>query len=389
MKEMKFRLLILFVLTTSLNLHAQENSEAIKLLVSSRVDTTSEDINSIIKLYEDYYKSNPDSIYDNPHWNSKEKELYGDFDFSRVNIFQGGINAERLFKYFSPFVMSVEPIGNKYQIRVLFSSPTTDPKYAGSKVWCIQKLNAIKENQTWVFENLLVDISKNWSSKQVGFIKYIYPPTHSFNQKEAERSKAFCQEMIQRFNPSFQDSFDYYVTSSKDEMGLLENFDYYFVGITSGKARETMILTSKGNEYYPHEFVHKLLPLNTNRSYIIEEGLATFLGTKEDTVEYEKLMKNLALDLASNSEKINFQSTISQTTRFNGYQTAYPAGAAICELVHDASGDKGLIQLMTANTIGFDNIVQTVIKITGLNQEAIEIEWKKIINTTASKTYKQ
>lgn len=385
---MIFRFLILFVLATSLNLHAQENSRTIKLLVSSRVDTTSEDINSIIKLYEDYYKSNPDSIYDNPYWNSKEKELYEDFDFSRASIFQGGMNAEKLFKYFSPFVMSVEPIGSKYQIRVLFSSPTTDPKYAGSKVWCIQKLNAIKENQTWVFENLLVDLSKSWSSKQVGFIKYIYPPTHSFNQKEAERGKAFCQKMIQRFNPSFQDSFDYYVTNSKDEMGLLENFDYYFAGITSGKARETMILTSKGNEYYPHEFVRKLLPLNTNRSYIIEEGLATFLGTKEDTVEYVKLMKKLDLDLVSNSDKINFQSTISQQTRFNGYQTAYPAGAAICELVHKVSGDKGIIQLITANTAGFDNIVQTVNEITGLNQEAIEIEWKKIIHTTANKTYK-
>ena len=386
MKEMKFRLLILFILTISLNLYAQESSETIRLLVSSRVDTTSEDINSIIKLYEDYYKSKPDSIYDNPHWNSKEKEHYEDFDFSRASIFQGGMNAEMLFKYFSPFVMSVEPIGNKYQIRVLFSSPTIDPKYAGSKVWCIQKLNAIRENQNWVFENLIVDLSKNWSSTQLGFIKYIYPPTHNFNQQEAEKGKVFCNDIIKRFNPSFQNGFEYYVTSSKDEMGLLENFDYYFVGITSGKAREKMILTSKGNEFYPHEFVHKILPSNTNRSYIIEEGLATFLGTKEDTVEYRKLMQKLDLDLESNSEKINFQSTISQTTRFNGYQTAYPAGAAICELVYKVSGDKGIIQLMTANTIGFDNIIQTVSGITGLNQEEIEIEWKKIINTTANKT---
>jgi len=387
---MKFRLFVLFMLTMSCSICAQEDSTIIKLLVSSRVDTTSEDINSIIKLYEDYYKSKPDSIYDNPYWNSKEKERYKDFDFSRSSIFQGGMTAETLFRYFSPFVMSVEPIGNghKYQIRVLFSSPTTDPKYAGSKVWCIQKLNAVRENQKWVFENVAVELSKNWSTKQVGFITYIYPPTHDFDQREADKGKAFCNEIIERFNPSYQNGFEYYVTSSKDEMGLLENFDYYFVGITSGKAREAMILTSKGNEFYPHEFVHKLLPLNSNRGFVIEEGLATFLGTKEDTVAYQELMQKLAQDLINHPEKINFQSVVSQTVRFNGYQTAYPAGAAICELVYNASGDEGIIQLMTANSMGFDNIIRTVSEITGLNREEIESEWKIILAASANHTDK-
>lgn len=63
--------------------------------------------------------------------------------------------------------MSVEPIDEKYQIRVLFSSPTTDPKYTGSKVWCIQKLNAIREDQKWVLENLMVEITKDCPSKKM------------------------------------------------------------------------------------------------------------------------------------------------------------------------------------------------------------------------------
>lgn len=381
---MKHHLLIISFLALNFSLFAQEKNDPIKLLISSRVDTSSNDVKSIIQLYENYYRSKPDSIYDNPHWNKKEKEIYKDFDFSRVSIFQGGFDANTLFQYFSPFVMSIEPIGEKYQIRVLFSSTTVDPKYAGSKVWCIQKLNAVKENQKWVLENLIVELSRNWEYKQFGCVKYIYPTSHNFNEHEAEKGREFCNKIIKRFNPSFKEGFEYYVTSSKDDMGLLENFDYYFAGITTGKAREKMILTAKGNEYYPHEFVHKLLPKNPNRSYLIEEGLAAFLGTKEDKTEYANLMSKLDQDLSINSEKISFQSTISQAVRFNGYQTAYPAGAAICEIVHKLKGDNGLIKLITADTKTFEKVIQTVSTITGLNLEEIAIEWRKTIKTTAN-----
>lgn len=358
---------------------AQDNADPISLLISSRVDTTSEEIRSVIKLYEDYYRSKPDSIYDNPYWNKKEKALYKDFDFSRISIFQGGMDANSLFQYFSPFVLSLEPIGAKYQIRVLFSSATTDPKYAGSKVWCIQKLNAVKEGQSWVLENLEVEISKGWSSKKSGFIDYRFPPTHEFDVQEAGRAGSFCDEIIRRFNPGYDGSFKYYITSSKDDMGLLENFDYYFVGITTGKAREGMILTAKGNEFYPHEFIHKLLPTNPKRNFVVEEGLAQFLGTKENKEEYESLMNKLAVDLEERSETINFKSVISQSVRFNGYQTAYPAGAAICEIVHGLSGDPGLQQLLMADTMEFKNLVTTICLITKLSEQELEMKWSETL----------
>ena len=111
---MKYFVIILLFFGGLNPLFAQEKTNDLSLLISSRVDTTSNDVKSIIKLYENYYKSNPDSIYDNPFWNKREKELYKDFDFSRDSIFQGGMNAKTLFKYFSPFLMSVEPIGEKY-----------------------------------------------------------------------------------------------------------------------------------------------------------------------------------------------------------------------------------------------------------------------------------
>jgi hypothetical protein len=163
-------------------------------------------------------------------------------------------------------------------------------------------------------------------------------------------------------------------------MGLLENFDYYFVGSTTGKAREGMILTAKGNEYYPHEFVHQLLPNNPLRGEVINEGLATFLGTKMDADEYKKMhLEKLAYDLKNTGEKVNFKSVVSQEVRFNGYQTAYPAGAAICELIFNKAGDQGLLLLMKGNTLGYDNILSTLREITKLSSDEIEKEWNAIV----------
>lgn len=374
------QILITFLFSLTLySLSAQDNLERISTLRSSRIDTSISEVNEVINLYENYLNSNPDSIYNNPYWNQKEKSLYKDFDFSRISMYQGGMTANQLCQIFTPFIMSVESIGKKYQIKVMFSSPTIDQKYAGSKVWCIHKLNAVKEGKQWFLENLIVELSEKWINKKVGEIEYVYPPSHDFETRQGKLSKQFCKDIIKRFNPTYNTLFKYYVTNSIDDMGLLENFDYYFVGITTGKARENMILTAKGNEYYPHEFIHQLLPANQNRGYVIEEGLAVFLGTKKDEIEYENLLMKLASDLKISPDKINFMSVVSQEVKFNGYQTAYPTGAVLCELVHNKTGDKGLCQLMAANTTDYKNITNAIMAITNLTLEEIIKEWNQII----------
>lgn len=372
---MKNLFITLIIALIQLNGLSQEGNHKVKVLVSSRVDTSDVEIMSVYKTYINYLNSRPDSIYDNPYWNEVEKSIYTDFDFSRLSMFQTGKNSNQLFKIFVPFVMSIEPIGEKYQIRTMFSSPTTNPTYAGSKVWCIQKLNAIQENDKWVLENLISEVNKNWNKKNIGIIEYIYPTIYSFNSESAQKSITFCQNILGRFNPTFDSSFKYYLTNNVDQMGLLENFDYFFVGISKGKSRNNMLFSANGNEFYPHEFIHKLLPVNTNRGYVIEEGLAVFLGTKMDSVEYYNLMKKLALDLKSDSKRINFESVISQKIRFNGYQTAYPSGAAICELVFLVKGDAGLQKLMLSDTSNYPAIIIALKEVTGLSEERIIREW--------------
>ena len=348
----------------------KEINRRTELSISSRIDTSNKDIKAIFKLYENYINSSPDSIYNNPYWNKIEKAKYKDFDFSRVNIYNG-ITSDQLLKIYQPFVLSVEPINNKYQIRVLYSNAATEPPYVGSKVWCIHKLSAIQENHIWKLENLLIENTADWNKKQIDFIEYIYPKRHSFDNEKANTAISFCRSIINRFNKEFDGKFSFYMANDVDKMGELENFDYYFTGITTGKAREGMILSSLSDEHYPHEFIHKLMPINKDRGYVIEEGVAAFLGTKEDKFKYQSEMKKLADDF-NTTETFTLENILNNNTKWNGYQVAYPGGALICEVIHDKKGDEGVNMLIRGNTNGFEEILTLSMNILKLNQMQLE-----------------
>lgn len=369
---------ILHIVFITLCFSGIAQTHSAKLNFSARVDTSNQEVISVINLYADYLNSKADSIYDNPYWNQNEKNKYHDFDFSRVSLFQG-LSPTQLIRHYPPFVLSVDKIDEeKYTIRVLYSSNATDPKYIGSKVWCIHKLVAFRENDKWVLGNLLPETTNNWNSKKVGFINYHFPPNYLFDEDLALKSYLFCSSIIERFNPNYKDTFGFYICNSIDQMGLLENFDYYFVGITTGKAREGMILSSKGNEFYPHEFIHQILAENKNRNPVIEEGLAVYLGTREDSVAYHLLMSKLANDIESKKEA-NFDLILSQKVKYLGYPTAYPAGAALCEMAYQAKGDEGLRLLMHLNTLNYDDLISAMQTITLLSKDQLLIEWKNTL----------
>jgi hypothetical protein len=348
----------------------------ILLQVSSRIDTTQSELKDILNLYENYINSSPDSIYDNPYWNRQEKKQFRDFDFSRRNIYKG-INSRQLFQIYAPFVLSIEPVNSKYQIRVLYSSSATEPPYVGSKVWCIHQLNAIKEEGMWKLENLIVEKTKNWNKEKFDFIEFVFPAEHKFNRPRAKKALVFCKDIMNRFNPEFNHTFRFYMASDVDEMGELENFDYFFTGITTGKTMEGRILSSKGDEFYPHEFIHAILPDNISRGKAIDEGLATFLGTKEDSDEYFSVMNRLANDFNKRAT-YSLENLLNNQAAWNGYPTDYPAGALVCEVIYELKGDEGINRLVRGKTNNYDEIM-------GLIESILQLEEAEVVRLIEEK----
>lgn len=379
MMKIKHLLLLYFGISIAIfSCSALQTKTPPSISVSKRVDTNNADIRSIIQLYSNYLNSSPELIQNNPYWNSEEKKKFKDFDLSRATLFQS-FTGEEIQRYFPPFILSIEPVDEKYRIKVLYSSNTTEPAYIGSKVWAIHQLFTVKENNKWVLENSLQNVTSGWNTFKTKHITFHYPFDYDFSEKRAQKANEFCAEILKEYNLEHTNyHFNYYIANDIDQMGQLENFDYYFTGITTGKSKEQMVISCIKDEFYPHEFIHQLLPENPNRSHIIEEGLATFLGTKVDITEYQNRMKLLSDDVINDSST-NFHSIFDHNNPYKGYQVAYPAGAALCELVFELKGEKGLNVLINGNTSTKKELTVLLTELLNLTEHEIETKWNLIL----------
>jgi len=312
------------------------------LTIHNRVDTSKEEVKEIITLWKNYLSSKPDSIYNNPYWNEDEKEMYEDFDFTRQFLYR--MPSEKLLKYFSPTVLSIVKKHGAYAIRTLFYADKAAGKTKNSNPWAITEIYAIKENNQWKLKNALPIITRNWNQKTTDKITFIYPPAHQFNDSLAKQANSFCNKLTNKFQLPNWEPFDFYITSKPDKMGRLLGFDFFFVGYATGMSwkRERMLFTGKGSEWYPHEFVHLILP-EKNRHFMIEEGFATWQGGSRG-----KTFKENAAILA---RKLNQKDTITFNdilTRKWGrkYNALYTTGAIICREVWMKEGAKGIHRLL-------------------------------------------
>lgn len=117
--EAKSLLVLLIMLSWPLlSLGAQPAAEAetIPVQFTVRVDTTNADVGAVFRLWRDYLRSRPDSVRANPFWSEAEQRQYVDFDLSRKWVYP----EPHLLRYFVPRVLSIEPRGDKFEIRTLY-----------------------------------------------------------------------------------------------------------------------------------------------------------------------------------------------------------------------------------------------------------------------------
>jgi hypothetical protein len=318
-----------------------ENNE-IKVEIHSRVDTTNNEIKEISTLWINYLNSEPDKISDNPYWNEEEKIIYKDFDLSRSLLYQ--FPSKELLRYFKPKILSIEKEGDYYGIKTIFWAEGLEGEYTKSNPWAIQKLYAVKENNQWKLKNALPIITADWNKKKVGKITFIYPLNHKFNQELAEKANQFCNQITSEFQFPEWKPFDFYITRSGDELGKLLNFDFFFAGYTTGLGlnEKRILLSGFGSEYYPHEFVHLIVP-NFDRHGLIEEGFATWKGG-QDGKTFEESAKLLANELAKN-DSVSFLDVLNKKWGWQ-YAAYYSTGAILCNSAYKKGGIKLVNELL-------------------------------------------
>lgn len=309
-------------------------NKKIQVEIHSRADTTKTEIKQIATLWINYLNSEPDKIYDNPYWNEEEKLKYKDFDLSRSLLYQFPSN--QLLRHFKPKILSIEKEGDHYSIRTMYSGDGLESEYRKSDPWAIQKIYAVRENNQWRLKNSLPIVIANWNKKTIGKITFIYSSNHSFSPELAEKANEFCNQVKNEFQFPEWEPFDFYITQSGDELGRLLNFDFFFAGYTTGIGmnEKRMLLSGMGSEYYPHEFIHLIVP-KFDRHGLIEEGFATWKGGQGGK-SFEESAKLLANELFKN-DTVTFSDVIYKNWGWQ-YSAFYTTGAIFCNSAYEKGG---------------------------------------------------
>lgn len=370
------QLFFLFVLLFGFGVQGFAQRLSIPCTIHARVDTTDVEKRAVVALWIKYLSSQPDSIYDNPSWNTAEKKKYRDFDFTRKIIYQWP--SEQLLNYYKPTILSVEKEGDYYAIKTLFYAYEVEEPYKGSNPWCITKLYAVKENNNWKLKNAFSILTQLWPRKTVGNITFIYSPEHRFNSDLANKANNFCDSIVAKFQLSRWTPFEVYVAKNPDEMGKLLGFDFYFAGYTTGMGMNDARIVWSGfdSEWYPHEFVHLLVD-SKERHGLVDEGFATWLGGAMAKT-FNENAKRLAQEWAKN-DTITFDHILNKKWGWT-FAAYYTTGAVICKLVHERGGNAALKTLLDTPSAN-DKLIQTVCQL--LNIQSHELD--HVLRTELSK----
>ncbi len=374
-------LIIIYSLIFMIPVSAQNTTYKVPLAISGRVDTTQNEVRSIYYLLKNYLESSPDSIYNNPYWNSWEKELdtFSNPALFYIPFYNFQVKPSVIFDIWKPFILSIEQIDKaKYNCRIALIKKDDTP----DKILTIISINVVSENNKLVLQNNIVDLENKWVSKQYKYIKFVYPNDYQFNDSLANKSIKFCDSICAQLNLNAPKLFTYFICKSPDQLGLLLGYDFFYLNYTTGITNKSrnQIFSSVNNEYYPHEFIHMILSdTNNYRGYIIEEGIASFLG-EFNSPKYINQINNLAIDIKAKNISFNLTELLTGNIENISYQSVYPTGSLIVEIVFEKSGFVGLKSLINGNTSTPDEIYKSIKTITGLSKKQLESEFLRKIN---------
>lgn len=343
----------------------------LEITIHSRVDTTQKEVKEVIQLWINYLTSQPDIIYDNPYWNTPEKLRYKDFDFSRAYLYP--FSSKQLLSYYQPTILSIEKEGEYYGLRTLFSAEGLEGEYRKSNPWCITKLYAVKENNKWKLKNALPVVTENWSRKTFGKITFIYPPEHKFDEELAIKANEFCNQIASEFRFSDWKPFDFYITPNGDALGKLLNFDFSFTGYSTGIGmnENRILLSGLGSEFYPHEFIHLIVP-KFERHGIIEEGFATWKGGAMEKT-FDERAKMLANEIFLN-DSITFTDILNKKWGWQ-YAAFYTTGAILCHAAYTKGGVAFVNKLLETSNDD-EALVETICLLFEIKKQNLNSFWR-------------
>lgn len=315
---------------------AHSQPKHVPLFVSNGVFVKDTAIAQVLDVWQRYLDSQPDSIYDNPYWNTAEKRRYRQFDLSSDLFYPNLYIAMSTYK---PTVLSITSDGPYYKIRTLYSTVTEDT-FADPLE--IQDVYAKRDGNEFKLYNSLGVKTQSWEHQTIGSITFIYPPYHKCDRGLAVKMSSFADSLA-RLADTLPIQIDFYFANRLDELKRARGLDYVMgegnAGGSEGQCwpEERIVFGAGANEWYPHEFVHAYFTKFHN-SYF-NEGVATMLGGSRGSSLGELIRHGDSL--VRHNLGIRFDSLLLHPWQANlDYKTGadYLVGGLLVRMVYDKGG---------------------------------------------------
>lgn len=353
--------------------------------VNYDIDTSIFKVSKPLNLWLNFLQTR-DDLLGAKYWNNKEVKQYGqDAYFLIENELQFGPDnyLSLLGSYADIEVLSIRKNKEYYKITSLMKFK---PKGEKSNIQYIFHVYAGMENEELkLFNALDINTKLHLNTSVIGYIKFHYPKTHTFNKALAKKQNDFLVDFSKNFDVPI-DTIDYYFTSTNEEIQRIKGFDF-LIGdngeqIPAGRAdSQNRIVYSAGlGEYYPHEFIHILINPHYPKCHLwINEGIATFFGqSRGKNLDWHL---NKVKDHLVNHPEINLNNLLElrNLDQYTGYR--YALGGFIVRKVFQKGGYNLLKKMMNSGTTDTD-FYQTIEENLGIKQQDINAWIRNEIKST-------
>lgn len=327
MKLLHFTLI--FILTNIFSIKAQEIS------VNIGLDTVSLEKNKIVKLWNNYLKSNPDEINNNPNWCENDKIKYKSYDLLKS---EGFLSPSLYYFELNNKILSISKTENDYIIKSAFYDRETFDIYA------ITNVVATKINDIFYLTNYQPKLIKDWQTRTVGNIIYHFYPEYQFNEEKAEQANAYLNKICSVFELK-PEKINYFVCRDCEDIFKVKGFDYV---LSMGNGTECgffdtynniIYATALAGENHQHEITHFINNYFPNANELLLTGLSAYWGD-ENAHKGKPLLYSIKRvnEYLKNHPEIDLNKPNEFWKLDEETNPQYVTGAIICDIAFEKGG---------------------------------------------------
>jgi len=379
MKFMKQRALIVIVGILFALLEYSHAQEMYEPAITPRVNVTLPNINSALKVWKEYIATRYSDTAQSPAW-------YDPFlEENCEDIYDAWLpKGKKATKNLYTMILSAEPEKEFVVIKTLWFR--RDSAHYYPETIAITKTHIFLNEE--IAPRLCNPLSMNTEElkkRRVKRLTYIVPSEYKLNYAAAERMMSFCDSISALYDVQDITGTQFVITNSKDELARLCGLEYFIsppIGLAYPLSR--MLVSSLGNEWYPHEMAHIIFRQFEYTHPFLFEGLAVFVGGSIND-SYKELVQKAAHDLRNRKDIPSLATIIDKPIEESLLH--YAIAGVLVHRIFESGGASAVKKLLseTNETTTYYELMYLIDKQDTKNIESLSDSWKKIVFDYADK----